>query len=73
MTGTVSVGGIPADAKVLDVNMTLDITHTWIGDLNSKLVSPDGIEMRLWATTAVLPTTSKLRLTIRILIATIHV
>ncbi|MBK8555017.1 MAG: proprotein convertase P-domain-containing protein [Lewinellaceae bacterium] len=48
VTGTVSVGGIPADAKVLDVNMTLDITHTWIGDLNIKLVSPDGIEMRLW-------------------------
>ncbi|MBK8556542.1 MAG: proprotein convertase P-domain-containing protein [Lewinellaceae bacterium] len=72
-TGTVTVAGIPADAKVLDVNMTLDITHTWIGDLTIKLVSPDGIEMRLWGNNCGPTDNIKQRSTIRILIATMLV
>ena len=45
---TIPVTGIPADARVLDVNLTLDINHTWIGDLTIDLFSPTGTKMGIW-------------------------
>ena len=39
---------LPADASILDVNASIDITHTWIGDLTISIVSPTGTEVVLW-------------------------
>jgi subtilisin-like proprotein convertase family protein len=37
----------PAGAVVADVNVTLTVTHTWAGDLDVTLVSPDGFRVLL--------------------------
>ncbi|MCH7785505.1 MAG: HYR domain-containing protein, partial [Bacteroidetes bacterium] len=33
---------VPAGATIIDVNVSLDIDHSWIGDLDITLTSPDG-------------------------------
>ncbi len=37
-----SVGGVPSSATVTDVNVSVDITHTWVGDLVIDVTSPSG-------------------------------
>jgi len=44
VTSTISVTD---DFVVEDVNVTLDITHTWVSDLDIKLIAPDGTEVVL--------------------------
>ena len=39
---------LPAGASILDVNTSIDITHTWIGDLTISIISPTGTEVLLW-------------------------
>jgi subtilisin-like proprotein convertase family protein len=41
-TATAAVAGIPAGATITDVNITLQMDHTWVGDLNMTLTSPAG-------------------------------
>ncbi len=36
-----------AAANIIDVNVTIDITHTWAGDLNIQLTSPTGTVVQL--------------------------
>ena len=31
------------NAVITDVNLTLNIEHTWIADLEVKLIAPDGV------------------------------
>lgn len=38
----------PATATVTDVNVTMDINHTWVGDLRAELTSPDGTTIVLF-------------------------
>ncbi len=49
--GTVTTENIdiaaPVGALVTDVNITLDLDHTWSGDLNAKLISPAGTVITL--------------------------
>jgi len=44
ITSTIS---ITDDFLIEDVNVTLDITHTWVSDLDMKLIAPDGTEVIL--------------------------
>ncbi|MDT0556826.1 proprotein convertase P-domain-containing protein, partial [Patiriisocius hiemis] len=39
---TADVSGIPANAIVEDVNLLLEVDHSWTGDMDVTLVSPDG-------------------------------
>ncbi len=39
---TAVVAGIPAGATVTDINLMLDIDHSFVGDLNLTLTSPNG-------------------------------
>ena len=41
-TLTADVVGIPATATITDVNVSFDIDHSWVGDLELTLISPDG-------------------------------
>ncbi|MEZ4858366.1 MAG: proprotein convertase P-domain-containing protein [Flavobacteriaceae bacterium] len=41
-TPTANLTGIPAGATVTDVNVNFDIDHSWVGDLEITLISPDG-------------------------------
>ncbi|NNF29886.1 MAG: HYR domain-containing protein [Flavobacteriaceae bacterium] len=41
-TLTADVTGIPATATIDDVNVSFDIDHSWVGDLEITLISPDG-------------------------------
>jgi len=43
-----SVINIPANGNILDVNVQMDINHTWIGDLDITLESPSGTQMKVW-------------------------
>lgn len=45
-TSTVEVTG---DGKVLDLNVELDITHTWDSDLTATLFAPDGTPVELFS------------------------
>jgi subtilisin-like proprotein convertase family protein len=38
---------VTEDLPVLDVNVTIDVTHTWIGDLDVVLTSPEGTAVTL--------------------------
>ena len=43
----VSTIEVPAGGSVLDINVTLDMVHTYMGDLEVSLVTPDGTEVWL--------------------------
>jgi len=45
--GIDSVLDISRDGKITDIKISVDITHTWIGDLTVTLVSPSGEEVKL--------------------------
>jgi subtilisin-like proprotein convertase family protein len=45
ITSTIS---IPDEGTLLDVDLQLDITHTWVGDLTAVLTAPDGTEFTLF-------------------------
>jgi subtilisin-like proprotein convertase family protein len=38
----IDASAIPAGNTVSSVNITTAITHTWVGDLTAKLISPNG-------------------------------
>ena len=38
---------IDRDGQVQDINVSVDISHTWIGDLRVSLVAPSGFEADL--------------------------
>jgi len=44
---TIEVSAAPG-ATVLDVDVPLNITHTWAGDLNITLTSPAGTQISIW-------------------------
>jgi subtilisin-like proprotein convertase family protein len=46
-TTTNSVIAYPADIAVNDVNVTLNLEHTWIGDLTITLIAPDNTQVVL--------------------------
>lgn len=41
VTRTFTVTGVPANALINSVTLTLNATHTWVGDLRATLASPD--------------------------------
>jgi subtilisin-like proprotein convertase family protein/C1A family cysteine protease len=43
-----SVISVPAGSAISDVNVTLNITHTWDADLDVFLISPQGTEVELF-------------------------
>lgn len=43
-----SVGTIPGGSTINDVEISFNITHTWVGDLSATLVSPDGTSISLF-------------------------
>ena len=45
---TINVAGLPADAKISDINLGLDITHDYIDQLTIKLISPKGTVVTLF-------------------------
>lgn len=45
---------IPAGGTISDINITMNITHTWINDLTAILISPNATQVQLFA----LPCTS---------------
>jgi len=44
---TTSVINIPASFVVNDVNVKVNLTHTWIADVDMKLIGPDGTQVIL--------------------------
>ena len=46
LTSTINVAG--ADPVIDDLNVTLNITHTWVGDLQATLTSPSGTVVQLF-------------------------
>ncbi len=42
-TTTTSVITLTDDFPIDDINVTVDITHTWVSDLDIRLIAPDGI------------------------------
>lgn len=40
---------VPDDFDIQSATVTLDITHTWTGDVAAKLISPEGIEINLFS------------------------
>ncbi len=47
-TATISVPAITAGNPITDLNVSLDISHTWIGDLTIELTSPQGTTILLY-------------------------
>ncbi len=45
---TVAGAPIPANVQNLDLNVFIDIDHTWIGDIDAVLVSPSGTTITLF-------------------------
>lgn len=43
----INVTGIPAGAIISDISVKLNITHTWVGDLEINLLAPNGQNMNL--------------------------
>lgn len=39
---------IPSGATISDINVTMDVTHTWINDLTATLISPSGTQVQLF-------------------------
>ncbi|MEZ4778868.1 MAG: proprotein convertase P-domain-containing protein [Flavobacteriaceae bacterium] len=46
-TPTANLTGIPAGATITDVNVDIGIDHSWVGDLEIRLTSPDGTTVLL--------------------------
>jgi len=47
--GTISsVINVPITSEILDVNVSMEIEHTWIGDLVAKFQNPSGSEITLF-------------------------
>ncbi|HLF63043.1 MAG TPA: proprotein convertase P-domain-containing protein, partial [Saprospiraceae bacterium] len=46
-TSTCTVS-LPQGVEILDVNVCVKITHTWIGDCNTEIISPTGASTLLW-------------------------
>lgn len=46
-TSTIAVAGIPAGAVVTNVSVTLNISHTFVGDLDINLRAPNGNNINL--------------------------
>lgn len=46
-TSTVTVSGIPASEVITDVDVTLDLTHTFDSDLRITLIAPDATSVLL--------------------------
>ena len=44
---TIAVTGIPANAVIQNVAITMNITHTWVGDLDINLIAPNNANMNL--------------------------
>ncbi len=44
---TIAVSGIPAGAIVTNVSVTLNISHTWVGDLDINVIAPNNVNMNL--------------------------
>lgn len=44
---TINVSGIPANAVISDISVKLNITHTYVGDLEINLLAPNGQNMNL--------------------------
>jgi subtilisin-like proprotein convertase family protein len=40
---------IPSGGIISDVNITMNVTHTWINDLTATLISPSGTQVQLFA------------------------
>lgn len=40
---------IPSGGVISDVNITMNVTHTWINDLTAILISPSGTQVQLYA------------------------
>ena len=40
---------IPSGGTISDLNITMDVTHTWINDLTATLISPSGTQVQLFA------------------------
>jgi subtilisin-like proprotein convertase family protein len=40
---------IPAGGTIGDVNITMNVSHTWINDLTATLISPAGTQVQLYA------------------------
>ncbi len=39
---------VPSGFNITDMVFSVDITHTWIGDLDIRLTSPEGTELIIW-------------------------
>lgn len=46
-TGTTDIINVPDGGRLRDIRVSLDITHTWIGDLQVRLTAPDGTSVLL--------------------------
>src|SRR5690606_38994347 len=46
-TSTCTVS-LPQGVEIIDVNVCVKITHTWIGDCNTDIISPSGAVTNLW-------------------------
>ncbi|MDT0556510.1 proprotein convertase P-domain-containing protein, partial [Patiriisocius hiemis] len=42
VTNTVAIAGIPAVSNITDVELDMDIEHTWVGDVSITLTAPTG-------------------------------
>ncbi|WP_445717975.1 reprolysin-like metallopeptidase [Flavobacterium sp.] len=40
---------IPSGVVISDINLTMNLTHTWINDLTATLISPSGTQVQLFA------------------------
>ena len=43
-----SLISIPVDSDVIDINVSMEIEHTWVGDLVGKLINPAGSSITLF-------------------------
>lgn len=39
---------VESDCDVTDLNVAVDLEHTWVGDIELSVISPAGTEVRLW-------------------------
>lgn len=46
-TVTESIINMPDTFTISDVNVTINLTHTWVGDIDIKIIGPDGTEVVL--------------------------
>src|SRR5690606_20491150 len=42
ITNALITADVPAGAVIQDVNVTVDLDHTWSADLTAELISPNG-------------------------------